>query len=96
MLHDDDRLQLFVGRELDRLREHDESSGSALLEAVRALVMHANSKTDAAASLHISRPVLYDRLAKAEDLLGVDLDDPDVRVSLHVALMADEVSRRAE
>jgi purine catabolism regulator len=28
-----------------------------------------------------------------ERLLGVDLDDPDIRVSLHVALVADEVAR---
>jgi purine catabolism regulator len=50
------------------------------------------SKSEAAASLHISRPVLYDRLAKAARVLGADLDDPDIRVSLHVALVADELA----
>lgn len=95
MLVDDDRVQLFVGRELDRLRQHDEQSRPGLMDAVRALVRHPNSKTDAAASLHMSRPVFYDRIAKAEQLLGVDLDEPDVRVSLHVALIADEIARGA-
>ncbi|MDZ5661520.1 PucR family transcriptional regulator ligand-binding domain-containing protein [Nocardioides sp. S-58] len=91
MIGDDDRLRLFVDRELDPLREHDERTGSRLLDAVRALVTHPTSKSDAAASLHLSRPVFYDRLAKASRVLGADLDDPDVRVSLHVALLADEV-----
>lgn len=92
MLTDDDRVRLFVGRELGALREHDAEFGTGLVDAVRALVSHPTSKSDGAASLHISRPVFYDRLAKAERLLGVDLDDPDIRVSLHVALIAEEVA----
>jgi purine catabolism regulator len=95
LLAEDDRLRLFVARELDPLREHDERTGAGLLDAVRALVSHPSSKSDAAASLHVSRPVFYDRVAKAERVLGVDLDDPDVRVSVHVALLADEVARSA-
>ena len=91
MLRDDDRLRTFVVRELERLREHDAGSRGGLLDVVRALVRHPGSKSDAAASLHMSRPAFYDRLAKVERLLGVDLDDPDVRVSLHVAVVADEV-----
>jgi purine catabolism regulator len=93
MLVDDDRLLLYVDRELDVLRAQDPEGG--LLEVVRALVLHPTSKSDAAASLHMSRPVFYDRLAKVGRLLGVDLDDPDIRVSLHVALVADEVTREA-
>lgn len=87
LLGDDDRLRLFVARELDPLKDH----GGGLLDAVRALVRHPTSKSDAAASLHVSRPVFYDRLAKAERLLGVNLDDPDIRASLHVALVAEEL-----
>jgi purine catabolism regulator len=86
---------MFVDRELDPLREHDRQWQGGLLDAVRALVRHPGSKSQAAASLHLSRPVFYDRLAKAERVLGVDLDDPDIRVSLHVALVADEVARQA-
>jgi purine catabolism regulator len=93
LLGDDDRVRLFVSRELDPLKEHDNRWGTGLLDAVAALVRHPVSKSEAAASLHISRPVFYDRLAKAGRLLGVDLDDPDIRVSLHVALVADELSR---
>lgn len=92
MLVDDDRLSLFATRELDPLRRHDAAHGTELLASVRALLTHPTSKSDAAAALHVSRPVLYDRLAKAGKVLEADLDDPEVRVSLHVALLADEVT----
>jgi PucR family transcriptional regulator, purine catabolism regulatory protein len=92
LLSDDERLRLFVARELAPLREHDERWGGGLLDTVRALVRHPASKSDAAASLHLSRAGFYDRLAKVQRLLGADLDDPDTRVSLHVALVADEIA----
>lgn len=95
MLSGDERLHAFVQRQLATLREHDDREQRGLEAALVALLTHPGSKARAAASLHVSRPVLYDRLARVERLLGVDLDDPDVRVSLHVALVADEVVRAA-
>jgi purine catabolism regulator len=92
LLGDDDRVRMFVSRELDTLKEHDERNGNSLLTALRALLERPASKSDAAASVHLSRGAFYDRLAKIEKLLGVTLDDPDIRVSLHVALIADELS----
>jgi purine catabolism regulator len=93
LLGDDERLRLFVARELEPLRRHDRSDSARtdLLAALRALLLHPASKTEAAASLHLSRAAFYDRLARIESILGADLDDPDVRVSLHVALLADEL-----
>lgn len=88
LLGDDERVTMFIERELGLLRTHDEAHGTYLLETVRALVEHPSNKSEAAASLHVSRPVFYDRLNKVERLLAVSLDDPDVRVSLHVALLA--------
>jgi purine catabolism regulator len=91
VLADDDRLRLFTARELDPLRDHDARTQSGLLDTVRALVRHPGSKSEAAAELHLSRSAFYDRLARVEQVLGVDLDDPDILVSLHVAVLADEV-----
>jgi PucR family transcriptional regulator, purine catabolism regulatory protein len=90
MLADDERVGLFVDRELAVLRDHDERHSTSLTEAVRALLSHPASKASAAASLNISRPVFYDRLAKASLLIGADLEDPHIRASLHVALLAEE------
>jgi PucR family transcriptional regulator, purine catabolism regulatory protein len=91
MLADDERLRLFTARELDALKEHDARAQTGLLDTVRALVRHPGSKSNAAAELHVSRSAFYDRLARVERVLGVDLDDPDILVSLHVAVLADEV-----
>lgn len=93
LLGDDERVRAFVTRELDVLKAHDEHSGGDLVEVLRALLEHPTSKSDAAAAVHLSRAAFYDRLAKIERLLKVSLDDPDIRVSLHVALIADELSR---
>lgn len=87
LLAGDDRLGLFVDREVGPLAAHDERYGTDLVAAVRALVTNPVSKSEAAASLHMSRPVFYDRIAKAAGVIGADLDDPDMRVSLHVALL---------
>ncbi|PFG43468.1 purine catabolism regulator [Isoptericola jiangsuensis] len=96
MLGPDERVRLFVDRQLDELRRHDarvaDRPGAALRPVLEALLAHPGSKSDAAASLHLSRAAFYDRLARLERLLGADLGDADVRVSLHVALLADEVS----
>lgn len=90
----DERLRLFVARELEELKRADTTGvgRGELLLALRALFEHPVSKTDAAASLHLSRAAFYDRLTKIERILGVDLNDPDTRASLHVALIADEMS----
>jgi purine catabolism regulator len=92
LLGDDDRVGLFVARELDALKAHDERHGLGLVAALRALVLHPGSKSEAAASIHLSRPAFYDRLARVERVVGGSLDDPDLRVSLHVALLADEMA----
>lgn len=93
LLGDDERVHAFVTRELDVLKEHDQRGGGDLLTVLRALLEHPTSKSEAAAAVHLSRASFYDRLAKIERLLAVSLDDPDIRVSLHAALIADELSR---
>jgi purine catabolism regulator len=96
LLGRDDRLQMFVERELAPLLEHDRDSTVNLIEALRALLWHPSSKTDAAASLHLSRAAFYARLEKVERVVRADLDDPDIRLSLHLALLAMELAPRDE
>ncbi len=97
LLGADDRVRLFVDRELERLRRHDAAyagrASGGLAEVLAALLTHPTSKTDAAASLHLSRAAFYDRVARLERVLGVSLDDPEVRLSLHVALIAEELAQ---
>ena len=88
LLGDDERVRAFVDREIGTLVRNDAASGPRLLDTVRALLAHPGNKAAAAAALHVSRPVFYERLAKAERLLGVDLADAEVRTSIHLALLA--------
>jgi PucR family transcriptional regulator, purine catabolism regulatory protein len=90
LLGDDERVRAFVDREIGVLLRHDATSGTQLLDTVRALLDHPANKAAAASALHVSRPVFYERLAKAERLLGVDLADAEVRTSIHLALLAND------
>ncbi|MBP2328388.1 purine catabolism regulator [Kibdelosporangium banguiense] len=83
LLRDDHRVQAYVERELGPLLEHAE-----LVATLRAYVDSGGNKTDAAAAAHLSRQALYDRLKRAGQLLGADLDAPHVRASLQAALHA--------
>ncbi len=87
LLADDARVTTFADRELGPLREEPE-----LLRTLRALLGNPGSKSAAASALNISRPVLYDRIARLERLLDLSLDDAEARTSLHVALLADDVT----
>ncbi|WP_067463668.1 PucR family transcriptional regulator [Actinomadura macra] len=88
ILGDDPRLQAFVERTLGPLLDHDSRHGTALLATLRAYVAHGGNKSEAAAAAHLSRQSLYQRLAAIERVLGVSLESPDVRTSLHAAIMS--------
>jgi purine catabolism regulator len=88
LLADDPRVSTFADRELARLRGEPE-----LTRTLRALVEHPESKSAAATALNVSRPVLYDRIARLERVLGLSLTDAEVRTSLHVALLAADLRR---
>lgn len=93
LLADDDRLRAFVDRELGPLRASTPGRSHPLLETTRVLIEEWGNKSGAAARLRVSRPVLYDRIARVERALGASLADAEVRTSLHAALLAEDVLR---
>ncbi|HVU91805.1 MAG TPA: PucR family transcriptional regulator ligand-binding domain-containing protein [Jatrophihabitans sp.] len=86
----------YVERELGQLLAHDAAHGSRLYEFLAAFCRTGANKTAAADQLFISRAALYDRIAKVEKVLGVDLADPEVILSLHFAVLARETMRRPD
>jgi len=88
LLRDDPRLQAFAERELGPLLMHDDASGTQLLAALTAYLSAGGNKAEAAKQAHLARPTLYERLRQIEDVLGVDLEPAESRLSLHVALLA--------
>jgi purine catabolism regulator len=89
LMRDDVRLQTFVERELAPLLDHPE-----LVAALSAYLSNGRNVSAAAEASYLSRPSFYERLRRIENVLGVDLDDVEVCVSLHVALLALEAIRR--
>ncbi len=61
---------------------------SQLLPALTAYLEEGGNKAAAAKRAHLARPTMYERLRQIEDVLGVDLEPAESRLSLHVALLA--------
>jgi purine catabolism regulator len=96
LLSDDERVQTNVERELGPLLAHDAAAraGSELVGVLRIYLETGRNKSAAATAAHLSRPSLYERLQRIERVLGVDLDDVQTCLSLHVALLALDAVRR--
>ncbi|GAA1365539.1 PucR family transcriptional regulator [Catellatospora chokoriensis] len=94
LLRDEPRLQTFVERQLGALLAYDaEHPRDALLPTLRVFLEHGRNKSIAAGAAHLSRPAFYERLARIERILGVDLDSVQACLSLHVALLARDALR---
>ncbi|GJF34907.1 CdaR family transcriptional regulator [Kitasatospora sp. NE20-6] len=94
LLRDDERLQTYVERELGPLLAYDAEHGGQLVRMLRIYLEQGRNKSAAADAAHLSRPSFYDRLHKVERILGVDLDQVESCLSLHVALLALDAVRR--
>lgn len=94
LLRDDSRLQTFAEREVGALLGYDGQHGTALVALLRTYLEQGRNKSAAADAAHLSRPAFYERLHRIERILGVDLDDVESCLSLHVALVALEAVRR--
>lgn len=87
LLRNDPRVQQFVESELEGLLRAEAQGRGGHLELLARYLESGGNKAAMARSGYLSRPTLYARLARLEELLGVDLDDPESRTSLHVALL---------
>jgi purine catabolism regulator len=93
-LRDEAVVSEYVERELGPLLAYDAAHGTRLTEFLTAYCRAGGNKTAAAEQLFISRAALYDRIAKVQRVLGVDLADPEVVLALHFAVLARETMHR--
>ncbi len=84
-LRDNGDLLPFVQRVLAPLDE-DRRNGTALIETLEAFFACNGNLSEAARQLHLHRNSLIYRLNRARELLGHDLDDPELRLSLQLAI----------
>ena len=73
--------ELYAGK-IDRLIRSDSRGGTAYIEALRCFFDAFGDYTAAASTLHIHPNTLRYRLRKAQELSGVNLDDPEERLAL--------------
>lgn len=87
-LADGPRLAEYVEAELGVLMEHDARRGAPMVRTLRSFLDHGGQVSAAARDLFIERRTLYHRVKAISKLLGRDLDNPDNRLRLSVALRA--------
>jgi purine catabolism regulator len=87
LLRNDPRARQFMESELEGVLGSDGPGDGADLELLRKYLDSGGNKSALAKQGYLSRPALYARLAKLANRLGVDLEDPESRTSLHVAIL---------
>lgn len=90
MMRDDPRVQSFAARTLGPLLVRDSRDGSDFIHTLAVYLRLRGNKSLAAQELGVSRPTLYERLARIQRLLQVDLADPETSASLLAAIMVAE------
>jgi purine catabolism regulator len=81
-------LLAFARDQLGPLFDASDGRSQELLRTLEAYLANSGRKAEAARALHLTRQSLYLRLERLERLLGVDLEDPDVVLALHLAVRA--------
>lgn len=79
-------LKSFHAEMLGRLEEHDRRAGGELLKTLEALFQCNGNLTRTAERLSLHRNSLLYRLQRIQEITGHDLDEPETRLSLQVAL----------
>ncbi len=88
------QLASYVEAELGPLLNHDSSAALPLLPTLQCFLEHSGRISVTSSELHIQRRTLYHRLSRLTGLLGRDLENPDVRLRLWVALRGLDLLRR--
>ncbi|QNN54581.1 helix-turn-helix domain-containing protein [Nocardioides mesophilus] len=75
---------------LDRLRDRDARAGGDLVRTLRTYLGACGSTSRAAAALGIHVTTLRHRLSRIEEVSGLALDEPEVRVACELVLRRDD------
>lgn len=86
-------LARYTESELGPILQHDANSNSPLFETLTVYLRHGGNKSSAAKTLCIERRSLYHRLDRITELLGRDIDDPEIRTRLMLAVRSRELLR---
>ena len=82
-----DVLTRFCADALDILEQHDAQTGSDLMRTLEVFAAYGEA-SQTARVLRTHRNTVLNRVQRIQELVGVDIRDPEQRLSLHVALRA--------
>jgi GAF domain-containing protein/sugar diacid utilization regulator len=87
-------LQAFLDRSLGRLINHDVDRGTDLMGTLGAYFANSSNFARTARSLHIHTNTLTKRIDRISSLLGPDWQQPDVALTLQLAVRLHGLARR--
>jgi purine catabolism regulator len=85
-LYGHEELSDFYQETLGLLLESDSHSNSALIETLEGFFRCNGNLSETARAMHLHRNSLLYRLGRIEEILGRSLEDPELRLSLQIAL----------
>jgi purine catabolism regulator len=86
-------LRAFSNEILGNLIEYDRTQGTDLVQTLSAYFQHNANLAQTAQALYIHRNTLLYRLERAKEIGKFDLDNPETRLAIQLALRAYELSR---
>jgi purine catabolism regulator len=84
-------LRDFYDDQVRALVEYDRRTGAGLMQTLEAFFRSHGSPTEMAHTLHLHRNTVLYRLRRIEEIGRLRLDDPEVRLNLHLCLRVREV-----
>jgi purine catabolism regulator len=87
-LRDAPELRQFCDQSLGTIVEYDRRSGQNLVATLEAFFACHGNLSQAAIRLQLHRNSLLYRISRIEEVGGIDLEDPETRLALQVALKA--------
>ncbi|MEA5038431.1 MAG: PucR family transcriptional regulator ligand-binding domain-containing protein [Clostridiaceae bacterium] len=81
---------------LEPLQAYDREHDSALKKALLCWFDHGGNMCEAARAMHLHRQSLRYRIGKAEELLGISLDDCRAALALELALRLEQMAQALE
>jgi len=94
LLPQDETVAFFVRRFLDPLKLYDQEHGSSLVRTLEAYLDCNNSTKLTAQILFTHYNTITYRIEKIQNLLGIDIDDSNLRLQLQIALKLDRLLAR--
>jgi purine catabolism regulator len=88
ILRDSAELRTFYEQTLGPLADYDRRTGQNLIETLEVFFECHGNLSQTAQRLHHHRNSLLYRVGRIQEISGLDLEDPEARLSLQVALKA--------